>query len=112
MLNSWIKHELIACFYGMDSTVCLVDHCFYGMDSTVCLVDHCSILSDQRMVIGLRAFLVITDSLEKKEGEPPMPLNACPPPSGGPTRVKTKYLSTTITDATAKKIGITKVYPQ
>ena len=64
------------------------------------------------MVIGLRAFLVITDGLEKKEGEPPLPLNAGPPPSGGPTRVKTKYLSTTITDLTAKKIGIAKIYPQ
>ena len=64
------------------------------------------------MGIGLRAFLVITDSLEKKEGDPPMPLNAGPPPSGGLTRVKNKFLSTTISELTAKKIGISKVYPQ
>ena len=64
------------------------------------------------MGIGLRAFLVITDSLEKKEGDPPLPLNSGPPPSGGPTRVKNKFLSTTISELTARKIGIAKVYPQ
>ncbi|EFX83758.1 hypothetical protein DAPPUDRAFT_223280, partial [Daphnia pulex] len=31
------------------------------------------ILTPERMNIGLRAFLVIADSLQKKEGEPPMP---------------------------------------
>lgn len=64
------------------------------------------------MNIALRAFLVIADSLEKKEGDPPMPLNIGPLPSGGPQRVKTKYLSTTLTDETAKKIGIKDFYPK
>ncbi len=63
------------------------------------------------MIIGLRAFLVVTDSLEKKEGDPPMPLNVGPPPSGGPPRQKTKFLSTTLTEETAKKIGIASFYP-
>lgn len=64
----------------------------------------------QRMIIGLRVFLLIADSLEKKEGDPPMPLNAGLLPSGGPPRVKTKFLSTTLTDETAKKIGIAPFY--
>ncbi len=29
--------------------------------------------SPERMSIGLRAFLVVADSLQQKEGEPPMP---------------------------------------
>lgn len=64
------------------------------------------------MNIALRAFLVIADSQEKKEGDPPMPLNVGPLPSGGPQRVKTKYLSTTLTDETAKRIGIKDFYPK
>ena len=68
-------------------------------------------INPERMIIGLRAFLVIADSLEKKEGDPPMPVSAGPLPSGGPTRVKTKFLSTTLTDETAKKIGISQFYP-
>lgn len=31
------------------------------------------ILTPERMSIGLRAFLVVADSLQQKEGEPPMP---------------------------------------
>ena len=64
------------------------------------------------MNIALRAFLVIADSLEKKEGDPPMPLSVGPLPSGGTQRIKTKYLSTTLTDETAKKIGIKDFYPK
>ena len=40
---------------------------------------HCITL---RMSIGLRAFLVITDSLQQKEGEPPMPRTIGILPSG------------------------------
>ena len=65
----------------------------------------------QRMIIGLRAFLLIADSLEKDEGDPPLPMNVGPLPSGGTPRVKTKFLSTTLTDETAKKIGIAPFYP-
>ena len=64
------------------------------------------------MIIGLRAFLVIADSLEKKEGDPPMPFTVGPLPSGGPARVKTKFLSSTLTEETAKKIGIATFYPR
>ena len=37
-------------------------------------------INPERMIIGLRAFLMITDSLEKKEGDPPMPINTGPLP--------------------------------
>ena len=65
------------------------------------------------MQIGLRAFLVIADSREKKEGDPPMPLIQGPLPSGqGPLRQKTKFLSTMLNDEIAKKIGIANFYPK
>ena len=56
--------------------------------------------------------MVIADSLEKKEGDPPMPVNVGPLPSGGPPRQKTKFLSSTLTEETAKKIGIANFYPR
>ena len=64
------------------------------------------------MIIGLRAFLLIADSLEKKEGDPPMPLNVTILPSSGPQRVKNKFLSTTLTNETARKIGISNSFPK
>ena len=64
------------------------------------------------MQIGLRAFLLIVDSREKKEGDPLMPLIQGPLPSRGPLRVKSKFLSTTLTDETARKIGIANFYPK
>ena len=66
----------------------------------------------QRMQIGLRAFLLIADSREKKEGDPPMPLVQGPLPSRGPVRTKTKFLSTMLTDEIAKKIGIANFFPK
>ena len=72
---------------------------------------YCSPPLSQRMIIGLRAFLLIADSLEKDEGDPPMPMNAGPLQSGGTPRLKTKFLSTTLADETAKKIGIAPFYP-
>ena len=51
------------------------------------------ILTPERMNIGLRAFLVIADSLQKKEGEPPMPRTVGALPSGSTMRVKKTYLS-------------------
>ncbi|CAI8040481.1 Protein furry homolog [Geodia barretti] len=65
----------------------------------------------ERMIIGLRAFLMITDSLEKKEGDPPMPINPGPLPSRGVSRVKNRFLSNTLSDETARKIGISQFYP-
>lgn len=61
--------------------------------------------SVQRMNIGLRAFLVIADKLQQKDGEPPMPNTGCTLPSGHTLRVKKTYLSKTLTDEEAKVIG-------
>ena len=66
----------------------------------------------QRVIIGLRALLVIADNLEKKEGDPPMPLIFSSMSSGSTTRIKTKFLTTTLTNSIAKKIGIAAYYPQ
>lgn len=51
------------------------------------------ILTPERMSIGLRAFLVVADSLEQKEGEPPMPRTMGVLPSGNTLRVKKTYLN-------------------
>lgn len=64
-----------------------------------------SFFSVQRMNIGLRAFLVIADKLQQKDGEPPMPNTGCTLPSGHTLRVKKTYLSKTLTDDEAKVIG-------
>lgn len=45
------------------------------------------------MSIGLRAFLVVADSLQQKEGEPPMPRTVGVMPSGSTLRVKKTYLN-------------------
>lgn len=57
------------------------------------------------MNIGLRAFLVIADSLQQKDGEPPMPTTGAILPSGNTLRVKKIFLNTTLTDEEAKVIG-------
>lgn len=57
------------------------------------------------MNIGLRAFLVIADSLQQKDGEPPMPVTGAVLPSGNTLRVKKIYLSKTLTEEEAKMIG-------
>lgn len=57
------------------------------------------------MNIGLRAFLVIADSLQQKDGEPPMPTTGIIMPSGSTLRVKKIFLNTTLTDEEAKVIG-------
>lgn len=57
------------------------------------------------MNIGLRAFLVIADSLQQKDGEPPMPVTGAIHPSGNTLRVKKTYLSKTLTEDEAKMIG-------
>lgn len=51
------------------------------------------ILTLKRMSIGLRAFLVVADSLQQKEGEPPMPRTMGVLPSGNTIRVKKTYLN-------------------
>uniref|UniRef100_A0A8C4HGF7 Furry homolog a (Drosophila) n=1 Tax=Dicentrarchus labrax TaxID=13489 RepID=A0A8C4HGF7_DICLA len=67
-------------------------------------------LNPERMNIGLRAFLVIADKLQQKDGEPPMPNTGCTLPSGHTVRVKKTYLSKTLTDDEAKVIGMSQYY--
>uniref|UniRef100_A0A665VLS8 Furry homolog a (Drosophila) n=1 Tax=Echeneis naucrates TaxID=173247 RepID=A0A665VLS8_ECHNA len=67
-------------------------------------------LNPERMNIGLRAFLVIADKLQQKDGEPPMPNTGCTLPSGNTLRVKKTYLSKTLTDEEAKVIGMSQYY--
>jgi len=57
------------------------------------------------MNIGLRVFLVIADSLQQKDGEPPMPTTGVVLPSGNTLRVKKIFLNKTLTDEEAKVIG-------
>uniref|UniRef100_A0A8D0DGJ5 Furry homolog, like n=1 Tax=Sander lucioperca TaxID=283035 RepID=A0A8D0DGJ5_SANLU len=61
-------------------------------------------INPERMNIGLRAFLVIADSLQQKDGEPPMPTTGIIMPSGNTLRVKKIFLNTTLTDEEAKVI--------
>lgn len=56
------------------------------------------ILTPERMSIGLRAFLVVADSLEQKEGEPPMPRTMGVLPSGNTMRVKKTFLNKVYTN--------------
>lgn len=63
------------------------------------------------MSIGLRAFLVIADSLQQKDGDPPMPQTQATLPSGSTVRVKRTFLNKMLTDTTAKSIGISHYYP-
>ncbi|CAB1324141.1 unnamed protein product [Coregonus sp. 'balchen'] len=65
-------------------------------------------INPERMNIGLRAFLVIADSLQQKDGEPPMPTTGANMPSGNTLRVKKIFLATTLTDEEAKVIAVRK----
>lgn len=69
------------------------------------------ILAPERMSIGLRAFLVVADSLQQKEGEPPMPRTAGVMPSGNTLRVKKTFLNKLLTEKIAKNIGVNDYYP-
>ncbi|XP_042316523.1 protein furry homolog isoform X1 [Sceloporus undulatus] len=69
-------------------------------------------LNPERMNIGLRAFLVVADSLQQKDGEPPMPVTGAVLPSGNTLRVKKTYLSKTLTEEEAKMIGMSMYYSQ
>ncbi|XP_036392594.1 protein furry homolog isoform X2 [Megalops cyprinoides] len=69
-------------------------------------------LNPERMNIGLRAFLVIADNLQQKDGEPPMPNTGATLPSGNTMRVKKTYLSKTLTEEEAKVIGMALYYTQ
>ncbi|XP_051889343.1 protein furry homolog-like isoform X5 [Pristis pectinata] len=69
-------------------------------------------INPERMNIGLRAFLVIADSLQQKDGEPPMPTTGVVLPSGSTLRVKKIFLNKTLTDEEAKVIGMSFYHPQ
>ncbi|CAH0545977.1 unnamed protein product [Brassicogethes aeneus] len=69
------------------------------------------ILTPERMSIGLRAFLVVADSLQQKEGEPPMPRSVGVLPSGNTLRVRKTFLNKTLTEDAAKSIGMNAYFP-
>ncbi|EFN81826.1 Protein furry-like protein-like [Harpegnathos saltator] len=69
------------------------------------------ILTPERMSIGLRAFLVVADSLQQKEGEPPMPRTMGVLPSGNTMRVKKTFLNKMLTEDTARSIGMSSYFP-
>lgn len=73
--------------------------CIFGLFSDICVV------YVQRMNIALRAFLVIADNLQQKDGEPPMPNTGATLPSGNTLKKKKTYLSKTLTEEEAKLIG-------
>lgn len=68
------------------------------------------ILTPERMSIGLRAFLVVADSLQQKEGCPPMPRTVGVLPSGNTLRVKKTFINKVLTEDTAKSIGMSQYY--
>ena len=63
------------------------------------------------MSIGLRSFLVIADSLQRKEGDPPMPQTMGVMPSGNTLRFKKTFINKYLSDDTAKMIGMAAYYP-
>lgn len=69
------------------------------------------IMTPERMSIGLRAFLVVADSLQQKDGEPPMPRTIPILPSGNTLRVKKTYLTKLLTEDMAKSIGMYNYFP-
>uniref|UniRef100_A0A336KDY9 CSON006532 protein n=1 Tax=Culicoides sonorensis TaxID=179676 RepID=A0A336KDY9_CULSO len=69
------------------------------------------ITTPERMSIGLRAFLVVADSLQQKDGEPPMPRTVGVLPSGNTLRVKKTYLNKMLTDDAARSIGMSSYFP-
>ncbi|XP_028968950.1 protein furry [Galendromus occidentalis] len=68
------------------------------------------ILTPERMAIGLRAFLVVADSLQQREGYPPMPRTVGVLPSGSTLRVKKTFINKALTEDTAKSIGMSQYY--
>ncbi|XP_060535962.1 protein furry [Cylas formicarius] len=69
------------------------------------------IMTPERMSIGLRAFLVVADSLQQKEGDPPMPRSVGVLPSGNTLRVRKTFLNKMLTEDTAKTIGMNAYFP-
>ncbi len=63
------------------------------------------------MSIGLRAFLVVADSLQQKEGDPPMPQTMGMMPSGNTLRFKKTFINKYLSDDQARSIGMASYYP-
>ena len=70
------------------------------------------VVHPERMNIGLRAFLLIADQLERKEAAPPMPNTFGTLPGKFHSKTKSKHLCSTLTEQTVKKIGLNKYLPQ
>ena len=70
-----------------------------------------TVMTPERMSIGLRAFLVVADSLQQKDGEPPMPRTVAVFPSGNTLRVKKTYLTKLLTEDMARSIGMYNYFP-
>nr|XP_040568440.1 LOW QUALITY PROTEIN: protein furry-like [Lepeophtheirus salmonis] len=64
----------------------------------------------ERLNIGLRAFLVVADSLQQKEGDPPLPRTVGVMPSGSTLRVKKTFLNKMLSEDAAKSIGMSSYY--
>ncbi|XP_048243647.1 protein furry-like isoform X3 [Haliotis rufescens] len=77
----------------------------------LCVGRNFKFLTPERMSIGLRAFLVIADSLQQKDGDPPMPQSTGTLPSGSTVRVKRQFLNKMLSDPMAKSIGLSQFYP-
>ncbi|GFR96359.1 furry [Elysia marginata] len=77
----------------------------------LCVGKNNRFLTPERMSIGLRAFLVIADSLQQKDGDPPMPQSTSSLPSGSTVRVKKTFINKMLSDTTAKSIGLAQYYP-
>ena len=64
----------------------------------------------QRMSIGLRAFLVIADSRQQHDGDPPMPQTMGVLPSGSTLRYKKTFINKFLSEHTASNIGLASYY--
>jgi len=63
------------------------------------------------MSIGLRAFLVIADSRQQHDGDPPMPQTSGVLPSGSTLRFKKTFINKYLSEQTANNIGLAAYYP-
>jgi len=62
------------------------------------------------MSIGLRAFLVIADSRQQHDGDPPMPQTMGVLPSGSTLRFKKTFINKFLSEQTANNIGLASYY--
>jgi len=73
------------------------------------MAERCDLLfyfSLQRMSIGLRAFLVISDNLQQKDSEPPMPQTVGIMPSGSTLKVKKTFLNKMLTGKLMLRLAV------